>query len=231
MNRRHRGSRLYAKLDARRWALLRLRVFGRAGSRCRKCGRAGRLPVVPNSDRPWTGPGTEHFEGVAAPGRIVQVPQVRAKHGQPSLQWIPVRGTGIHDLEIFGFEQWHWHIDLRFATPELYEEIARSARKAYADIDQMVVTADLIRPAIDRGRKLRHDRRKRYYLPMANSRPSTGYFLLEHEHERWQRTTPLECKRPDPAPTRRDDPNWTTLQRKYAGARWAETWHCPHRGA
>ena len=49
MDRRHRGSRLYAKLDARRWALLRLRVFERDGWRCRKCGGGG--PVTGRAER------------------------------------------------------------------------------------------------------------------------------------------------------------------------------------
>ena len=39
------GSRHYAALDRKRWALLRLRVFTRDGWRCRRCGRAGRLEV------------------------------------------------------------------------------------------------------------------------------------------------------------------------------------------
>ena len=50
MSRRRPGSRHYAKLDQRRWQLLRLRVFELDGWRCRKCGRAGRLEcdhVVP----------------------------------------------------------------------------------------------------------------------------------------------------------------------------------------
>ena len=43
MSRKHPGSKHYAALDPRRWALLRLRVFERDAWRCRKCGRAGRL--------------------------------------------------------------------------------------------------------------------------------------------------------------------------------------------
>lgn len=43
MSKRHPGSRHYAKLDRKRWALLRLKVFERDGWRCRRCGRAGRL--------------------------------------------------------------------------------------------------------------------------------------------------------------------------------------------
>ena len=43
MSRKHPGSRHYAKLDAKRWALLRLRIFARDSWRCRSCGRAGRL--------------------------------------------------------------------------------------------------------------------------------------------------------------------------------------------
>ena len=43
MSRAHPGSKHYAKLDGKRWALLRLRIFARDAWRCRKCGRAGRL--------------------------------------------------------------------------------------------------------------------------------------------------------------------------------------------
>lgn len=43
MSLRHPGSRHYAKLDKRRWQLLRLRVFERDSWRCCKCGAAGRL--------------------------------------------------------------------------------------------------------------------------------------------------------------------------------------------
>ena len=43
MSRKQPGSRNFAKLNAKRWALLRLRIFARDGWRCRKCGRAGRL--------------------------------------------------------------------------------------------------------------------------------------------------------------------------------------------
>lgn len=53
MSKRHPGSRHYAKLDRKRWALLRLRIFQRDGWRCRMCGRAGRLEcdhVVPLRD-------------------------------------------------------------------------------------------------------------------------------------------------------------------------------------
>ena len=50
MSRKHPGSRHYAALDAKRWALVRLRTFARDRWRCRTCGRAGRLEcdhVVP----------------------------------------------------------------------------------------------------------------------------------------------------------------------------------------
>ena len=50
MSRAHPGSRHFAKLDRKRWALLRLRIFEHDGWRCRKCGKAGRLEcdhVVP----------------------------------------------------------------------------------------------------------------------------------------------------------------------------------------
>ena len=43
MSRRRPGSRHFAALDRKRWALLRLRVFERDGWRCVQCGRAGRL--------------------------------------------------------------------------------------------------------------------------------------------------------------------------------------------
>ena len=43
MSRRRPGSRHYAKLDRKRWALLRLRTFARDGWRCVRCNRAGRL--------------------------------------------------------------------------------------------------------------------------------------------------------------------------------------------
>ena len=36
-------SRHHSRLDRKRWALTRLRVFERAGWRCERCGRAGRL--------------------------------------------------------------------------------------------------------------------------------------------------------------------------------------------
>ena len=36
-------SRHHAKLDARRWAAVRLEVFNRDGWRCRACGKPGRL--------------------------------------------------------------------------------------------------------------------------------------------------------------------------------------------
>ena len=39
----HRGSRLHASLDRRRWARARRQAFQRDGYRCRECGRAGRL--------------------------------------------------------------------------------------------------------------------------------------------------------------------------------------------
>ena len=50
MSRRHPGSKHHAALDAKRWQLLRLRIFERDGWRCRACGKAGRLEcdhVVP----------------------------------------------------------------------------------------------------------------------------------------------------------------------------------------
>ena len=43
MSKHHPGSRHYAKLDRRRWQLLRLRVFQRDAWRCVRCGKAGRL--------------------------------------------------------------------------------------------------------------------------------------------------------------------------------------------
>lgn len=43
MSKRRPGSRHYAKLDRKRWALLRLRIFERDGWRCCECGKAGRL--------------------------------------------------------------------------------------------------------------------------------------------------------------------------------------------
>ena len=42
MSRKHPGSKYYAKLDRKRWALLRLRIFERDGWRCRTCGRVGK---------------------------------------------------------------------------------------------------------------------------------------------------------------------------------------------
>ena len=50
MSRRRPGSRHHAKLNQRRWQLVRLKVFEAAGWRCQSCGRAGRLEcdhVVP----------------------------------------------------------------------------------------------------------------------------------------------------------------------------------------
>lgn len=43
MSQKHRGSRHFAKLDRKRWSLLRLRIFERDGWRCCRCGKAGRL--------------------------------------------------------------------------------------------------------------------------------------------------------------------------------------------
>ena len=43
MSLRHPGSRHFAKLDRKRWALLRLRIFERDGWRCVRCNKAGRL--------------------------------------------------------------------------------------------------------------------------------------------------------------------------------------------
>ena len=50
MSRKHPGSRHFAKLDRKRWALQRLKIMARDLWRCCKCGRAGRLEcdhVVP----------------------------------------------------------------------------------------------------------------------------------------------------------------------------------------
>ena len=50
MSFKHPGSRHFAKLDRKRWQLLRLRIFERDGWRCVRCGKAGRLEcdhVVP----------------------------------------------------------------------------------------------------------------------------------------------------------------------------------------
>ncbi len=43
MSRKHPGSKHYAKLDRKRWQLLRLRIFERDGWRCVACRKASRL--------------------------------------------------------------------------------------------------------------------------------------------------------------------------------------------
>ena len=43
MSRRRPGSRYFARLEPRRWVLVRRMVFNRDGYRCRLCGRPGRL--------------------------------------------------------------------------------------------------------------------------------------------------------------------------------------------
>ena len=43
MSRRHPGSRHFAKLDRKRWALLRLRIFERDNWRCVRCRKVGRM--------------------------------------------------------------------------------------------------------------------------------------------------------------------------------------------
>ena len=90
-------------------------VRGRAGEHAARAIAADQRTV-------WVGPDPDAMHGAVAIGAIVAVPQIRAAWGRRVL-WTPVRGSGHHDVDVFDFEAWHWHVDLRFADAELYDLI------------------------------------------------------------------------------------------------------------
>ena len=195
------------------------------------------VPVMPVRNRAWTGPvGID--EGIEVEvGERVPVPQIRAKlvkSRRPS--WIPVRGQGHHDLEIFRFGEWHWHIDFRFLSEDLIGEMKK--REQWGPIANRVIVTDAVKPILPDGQKLRNNRSKRYYALQSAQEPypySTGFCLAVIDPDTWQRTTELECLRKelpiDPRYREKLEQGHThhKLQEKYAGAKWMKTWRCPHR--
>ena len=177
----------------------------------------------------WTGPDPHAMHGAVGIGAIVGVPQIRAAWRRRVL-WTPVRGAGHHDIDVFGFDAWHWHVDLRFAGADLYELIGVAADKEHTDRNIITIIAEGVRPVTEKGKRLRADRQWRYYLPAPGERArcyTRGHCLAEHHAQSWQRVTPRRCVRAEETWCE----GWRPLQHHYAGASWGKTRRCPHRGA
>ena len=200
-------------------------------------GRAGEhaaSAVATDQRTVWTGPDPHAMHGAVAIGAIVGVPQIRAAWEQ-HVVWTPVRGAGHHDIEVFDFEAWHWHVDLRFADTELYDLIGAAATREHTDRDIITLIADRVRPVTKKGKRLRADRQWRYYAPTPRERArcyTRGHYLADHHAQSWQRVTPMQCLRAEqPKYEERWCEEWQALQRHYASASWGRARRCPHRGA
>ena len=177
----------------------------------------------------WAGPDPHAMHGGVAIGAIMEVPQIRAAWGR-RVRWTPVRGAGHHDIDVFGFDTWHWHVDLRFADAELYDLIGAAADKEHTERNIITVIAEGVRPVTEKGKPLRADRQWRYYLPAPGERArcyTRGHYLADHRAQSWQRVTPMQCVRAEETWCE----GWRPLQDHYAGASWGKTRRCPHRGA
>ena len=190
-------------------------------------------PVRVGPSRAWKGPASGHLEGDIEAGREYLVPQIRGRTGRFGPGWIPVRGTGHEDRDVFHFSHWHWHIDLRFADEALHEALMMQTG-IEVQIDKIVLSADQVRPLLGKNERLMRDRNKRYYLNRGTPVPyTTGFLLLDHRVDTWQRTAAMRCVRIDPLPgdVEVDSHLRDAMQREFQGKEWMLSMRCPHRGA
>ena len=190
-------------------------------------------PVRVDPSLAWKGPAGGHLEGEVKIGGEYLVPQIRGRTGRFGPVWIPVRGTGHEDQDVFDFPHWHWHIDLRFANGELHDALVKQT-SAEVEIDKLVLSTDKVRPIVGKKARLMRDRSKRYYLNRGRPVPyTTGFLLLDHPCHTWQRTSFMRCMRTDPLPRdiETESHRRNAMQRQHQGRGWMDSMRCPHRGA
>ena len=99
---------------------------------------------------------TSHREGET----LWAVPTVHANLGDHCTigcdRWWPIRGRWHEDGDVIGFEQWHWHVDWRFVTGKLREEVLEwmqvRDRKPNAVVPRVITGRDMT-IARDAGRE------------------------------------------------------------------------------
>ena len=181
----------------------------------------------------WTGPNPHAMHGAVAIGTIVGVPQIRATWGQ-HVVWTPVRGAGHHDIEVFDFEAWHWHVDLRFADTKLYDLVGAAAATEHTDRNIITLIADRVRPVTKKGKRLRADRQWRYYAPTPRERArcyTRGHCLADHRAQSWQRVAPMRTRRATEVRREMVQRVATRCSTTTPAHRGERTRRCPHRGA
>ena len=188
------------------------------------------VPVLVGTGEEWTGPEVETPPGTLCEGERALVPQMRASFAGRT-QWIPIRGTGHNDLSFFEFEEWHWHVDLRFIASDVYAWLEANSSQGP---DKIVLRAGNIRPLRGPGSRPAKDGRRRYYVTTPGGEPyeySTGLMLAVQDPTTWQRVSELVCLRREPlVEAETASSGWTDMQNAFEGRTWGPARRCPHQG-